>query len=336
VRVAELSAPHVFRLVDAPLPDPGPGQVQVRVEAVGICGSDMHNFLEGSIGDAVSHYPMVLGHEPTGTVWKTGSGVTGWSPGDRAALEPAIYCYHCEFCRSGRHNICANIRFLSSPQEPGFFRERLNLPVESLLPLPPGVGLREGTLFEPLAVALHSLKLAALQPSETAAVYGAGPIGLMTILLLKLNGASRVWAIEPLAHRRELAKLMGADAVLDPSEGSEVQGVDLTLDCAAKAESLNQAVEATRNGGRLVITGIPAEVQVPLQWHTARRKELVIYNVRRSNHESEEALRLLQEQAGRFAPLLTHSFPLEKVQTAFELLESQAEGPGKVIVLPSS
>src|SRR5918992_107084 len=127
MRVAELYEPRRFRFIDAPAPDPGPGEVQVRVRSIGICGSDLHYFAEGSIGDVVIRYPVILGHEPTGEVWKTGSGVTGFSKGDRAFLEPAIYCYHCEYCRSGKHNCCSKMTFLSSPPDPGFFREFVNL-----------------------------------------------------------------------------------------------------------------------------------------------------------------------------------------------------------------
>src|SRR5262249_34919070 len=154
-------APREFRLTERTIEDPGPGEIQVRVDAVGICGSDLHSYSEGGVGDSPCQYPMVLGHEPAGTVVKTGLGVSGWSAGDRAALEPAIYCYHCEFCRTGRHNICANIRFLSTPGDPGFFREFVNLPVKNLLPIPPSLSLELATVAEPLAVALHSMKFAA-------------------------------------------------------------------------------------------------------------------------------------------------------------------------------
>src|SRR5437870_4426674 len=135
--VAELIAPREFRLAHQTLQGPGPGEVQVRVDAVGLCGSDVHSYAEGGIGDTPCQYPMVLGHEPAGTVVKTGAGVTGWSPGDRAALEPAVYCYHCECCRAGRSNICENIRFISNPGIPGFVREFVNLPVANLFAMPP-------------------------------------------------------------------------------------------------------------------------------------------------------------------------------------------------------
>ncbi|MCP5117197.1 MAG: alcohol dehydrogenase catalytic domain-containing protein, partial [bacterium] len=184
-------------LTEGPATDPGPGEVQARIHHVGVCGSDLHNFTEGTVGDLPSHYPMVLGHEPAGTVVKVGQGVTGWSPGDKVLLEPAIYCYHCEYCHSGHHNVCANLRFLSMPNDPGFFRDYVNVPANNCLPLPEGLGFEEGTLFEPLAVVLHSMKFAAVSFGETAVVFGAGPMGLLTIGALKLSGAARILAVEP-------------------------------------------------------------------------------------------------------------------------------------------
>jgi L-iditol 2-dehydrogenase len=181
MRVCELTSPREFRHIEAEPSLPAPGEIQVRVKSVGICGSDLHYYAEGSIGDVLIRYPVVLGHEPTGEIHRVGDGVTGWSPGDLALLEPAIYCYHCEACRSGRHNICHHIRFLSSPPDPGFFREYVNLPAHNVLPLPPELDLDVATLFEPLAVVVHSLELGEPRLSETVAVFGAGPIGLLTV-----------------------------------------------------------------------------------------------------------------------------------------------------------
>lgn len=341
--IAELSSIRQFQLIDGPqIADPGPGEIQVAVKVVGICGSDTHYFSEGAIGDTPCVYPMVLGHEPTGIVRKTGPGVSGWTAGDPAFLEAAHYCYHCEFCLSGRHNLCANIRFLSTPNEPGFFREFVNLPAQNLLALPSNVGLREGALAEPLAVILHSMKSAAPQTGETALVYGAGPIGLLTIAALKLSGVSRVWAVEPVPQRRELARLMGADAMLDPADGDPVaqvlkdtgnRGVDCSIDCASKGDTTSQCIRATRSGGRVVITGIAAEEYTSIPLHVVRRKELVIYNVRRSNHDSARALQLLGEQPARFAPIVTHQRPLAEVQQAFEMCERYADGVGKLTLM---
>ena len=324
-----------------PVHDPGPGEVQAAVKTVGICGSDLHNFTEGAIGDAKAVYPMVIGHEPIGTVLRTGADVSGFETGATVALEPAIYCYHCEFCRSGHHNVCAHLRFLSSTSDPGFFREVVNLPVANVLPLPPSIGISEGTLHEPLAVVLHSLTLAQPQIGETALVMGAGPIGLLTIAALKLAGVRRLWASEPLAQRRELARAVGADVVFDPREADPAavvmndtsrRGVDMVFDCAAKDDTVNQSLHAARNAGRVIITGIPSEIRVPVEYHTLRRKELAFLSVRRSNHDSDTALRLLAEYPERFAPIVTHTRPIAEIQSTFELLESGRHNEGKVVL----
>ena len=213
----------------------------------------------------------------------------------------------------------------------------------NLLPLSPALSFQYATLFEPLAVVLHSMKFAAVQPLETAAVTGAGPIGLMTVILLKMCGAGRVFSVEPVAHRREMVKAAGADAVIDPGETDAAsvvlretggRGVDLAVDCAARGDSLTNCIRAVRNGGRMVVTGIPVEISVSLDWHVARRKELAIFNVRRSNHESEAALALLAAHPSRFAPIVTHNLPMDRVQHAFEMLESYSDGAGKVVLTP--
>lgn len=344
MHVAELYQPHTFRIVESPNPpDPGPGEIQVRVTAVGICGSDVHNFTEGGMGDARCVYPMVLGHEPAGVVTGLGTGTTGWSIGDTAVLEPAIYCYHCEYCLTGRHNVCSNIRFLSTVGDPGFFREYVNLPQQNLLPLPQNLSPGEGTIVEPLAIILHSLNMAAVRVNETAAVFGAGPIGLLTIAALKLSGASRVWAIEPVAERRELAQSLGADAVIDPSQVDPVRqimsdtgkrGVDVSFDCAAKDNTTNQCLYVTRNAGRVIMTGIPGPSFISLDVNPMRRKEIPIISVRRSNHDSEAALQLLAADPSRFSPILTHTRPLASIQPTFEQLEAYRDGAVKVILTP--
>ncbi|MFY9726567.1 MAG: alcohol dehydrogenase catalytic domain-containing protein [Bryobacteraceae bacterium] len=339
--IAELTAPREFRLAQQTIDEPGPGEVQVRVRAVGICGSDLHSYAEGGVGDAPCVYPMVLGHEPAGEVVKTGAGVTGWTAGDRAALEPALYCYHCEFCRSGRHNVCSKIRFLSTPGNPGFFREFVNLPEANLLGIPQRLSLEAATLAEPLAIGLHSMKFASVQIGETVAVFGAGPIGLVTIACLKLAGTGRIWAVEPVAHRREMALKMGAAVALDPNacdvareivQDTAGRGVDCAIDCAAKQNTTNEAIRAVRNAGRVVLTGIHSGSFVPFEVSPMRRKELAIFNVRRSNHESHAAVELLLEHTAWFAPMVTHTRPIAQIAEAFRITEQYADGVGKMIV----
>jgi L-iditol 2-dehydrogenase len=341
MRVAELIAPQAFRLTELPIEAPGLGEVQVRVEAVGVCGSDLHAYTEGAVGSTPNIYPMVLGHEPAGVIVKTGAGVSGLAAGDRGALEPALYCYHCEFCLTGHHNVCANIRFLSNPGHPGFFRELVNLPAANFRPIPSTMPFGAATLAEPLAIAVHSLRLASIRPGETVAVIGAGPIGLMTIAALRAVGAGKIWAVEPLPHRRELALAMGADAALEPEEAIEEilhatgqRGVDCAIDCAAGEGTTNQAIQLARNAGRVAITGIHSARNVAMDGSAMRRKELTIFNVRRSNHETDEALELLRDNAAGFAPVLTHTRSIDRIGEAFTIASEYRDGVGKMIVQP--
>ena len=343
MQVAALTGLRRFEMIDWPLPDPGPGELLVRVSAIGICGSDMHAYSEGAVGESPCHYPMVIGHEPSGVVVKTGAGVTGISPGDRGALEPALYCYHCEFCMRGQHNICAHLRFMSSGREPGYFREYVNVPVQNFLPIPAEMSLEQAALVEPVSIALHSMVFARVKLGETVIVFGAGPIGLLTIAVLRLSGAGRIWAVEPVPHRRELARLMGADVVIDPSAADPARevmqdtgkrGVDLAIDCASKQDMINQCVRALVHGGRVVLTGIPAETQIALNIHQFRNKEIAIFNVRRSNHEGRAGVDLLREHARLFAPVITHHRPLDKINEAFALNEKYADGVGKLLLRP--
>ena len=326
MRAAELIGPLTFRLIDMPIEDPGPGEVQVRIEAVGVCGSDLHSYSEGGVGGTPNVYPMLLGHEPAGRIVKTGAGVTGLAAGDRGALEPALYCYHCEFCLSGHHNVCANIRFLSNPHHPGFFRELVNLPVANFLSYPRGdVVCRSGTgrasgdcaAFPPPGVD---------PPGRNGCGNWRGTHRAVDDRRIAATQRGRVWAVEPLAHRRELARGIGADVALEPDEaveeilrGTGQRGVDCAIDCAAGEQTTDQAIQLARNAGRVAMTGIHSTPMVSLEGSAMRRKELTIFNVRRSNHETDEALELLQAHPEWFAPLLTHTRELEHIDEAFAI-----------------
>ena len=217
----------------------------------------------------------------------------------------------------------------------------MNLPEANFLSIPGGMSCGEAALAEPLAVAIHSLRLAQIGPGETVVVIGAGPIGLLTIAALRATQAGRIWAVDPLPHRRELARGIGADVVLEPGEavseilrGTGQRGVDCAIDCAAGAETTSQAAQITRNAGRVALTGIHTSAYVQVDASTMRRKELTLFNVRRSNHETEEALELLAAHAAWFAPLLTHTREIDRIDEAFAIASQYRDGVGKMIVTP--
>ena len=319
-------------------PDPAAGEVLVRLRAVGICGSDMHWYKEGGIGTSLAVYPQVLGHEPAGEIVGVGPGVDGLRAGQRVAVEPAITCGCCEFCRSGHHNNCVGSIFLGSPQMPGLFREYAVVPQRNVVPIPDAMSFVDATVLEPLAVILHILELTDIHLGDTVAVMGAGPIGLLTASVARIAGASRIFIADRIPHRLRLARDIGFDcaieigkfeqAVMDETGG---RGVDIVLDAAAALQTINMSIAIARLGGRIVLIGIPSEMELNVDVHTAMAKELNIQTVKRSNHNAHGAIGLME--SGRIdSRIVTHRLPLEKTPEAFELLGAYADGVGKVVI----
>ncbi len=340
MRSVELVAPRRLeeRVVSQP-PDPGPGEVLVRLRAVGICGSDMHWYLEGGIGAFPASYPMVLGHEPVGEVLAAGSGVP-LKPGAKVAIEPSITCGHCEHCLAGHHNNCVQSVFMGSPQAPGFFREYAVVPARNTDPVPQEMSLVRASLIEPVAVILHVMELVEIRVGDTVAVLGAGSIGMLCATMARLAGASRVFIADRLKHRLELARAMGADVVIhtpteNPAEivldATRGRGVDVVLDAAGAVETINAGLALCRPGGSFVLIGIPSEKQLVVDLHTAMAKEVRLLTVKRSNHKGAAAIELLR--AGRIPEaLVTHRLPLERTPAAFEMLAAYSDGVGKVVI----
>lgn len=319
-------------------PDPGPGEVLVRIKAVGICGSDLHWYKEGGIGNISAVYPQVLGHEPAGEIIAVGPQVHNRKVGDRVSIEPSITCGHCEYCLRGRHNNCLNCIFLGSPAAPGLFREYAVIPQHNADPVPAGLSWMQATLIEPVAVLVHVLELVRIQVGDTVAIMGAGPIGMLCAAMAKQAGAAKVIICDQLPHRIELARRMGADlavhvaciaqAVLDETRG---RGADLVMDAAAASQTINLAIALTRPSGTFLLIGIPTEKDFSIDWFTAMNNEIRIQTLKRSNHKGAQAARLLE--AGRIPDVLvTHRLPFEQTPRAFELLANYSDNVGKVVI----
>jgi L-iditol 2-dehydrogenase len=287
VRAARLHGIGDLRVSDEPEPAAGAGMSLVRVTAVGICGSDLHWWDEGAIGDATLARPLVLGHEGAGVI------AEGPRRGERVAIDPAITCGTCRACRDGYANLCYRIRFAGHGETDGMMREVMAWPSDLLHPLPDGVSDTDGALLEPLGVAIHSVDLGHLPFAGTASVIGCGPIGLLLIGVLKAAGASSVLAVEPLAHRRAAAAGYGADVVAEPGAVDLTgPGVDVAFEAAGSDEAVRVALESVRPGGRVVLAGIPGDDAITMQASVARRKGLTIAMVRRMNHVYPRAISL--------------------------------------------
>jgi L-iditol 2-dehydrogenase len=309
VRAARLHAVGDLRVAEEPVPPTEQGTVLVRVTAVGICGSDLHWWDEGAIGDAKLTHPLVLGHEGAGVI------ASGPRSGERVAIDPAIPCQTCRACRDGYRNLCYRLRFSGHGNTDGMMREFMAWPAAQLYPLPDQVSDSDGAMLEPLGVAVHSVDLGHLPFGGTAAVVGCGPIGLLLIRLLKVAGASRVLAFEPLAHRREAARRLGADEVAEAR--LDGPGVDVAFEAAGNDEAVQLAMASVRPGGRVVLAGIPGDDAIRFPASVARRKGLTIAMVRRMNEVYPRAISLAARGVVDLGSVVTSRVGLGEVQAAF-------------------
>ncbi len=311
MRAARLHAVGDLRVADEPAPVAGPGMSLVRVTAVGICGSDLHWWDEGAIGDAKLTHPLVLGHEGAGVI------AEGRRRGERVAIDPAIPCETCRACRDGYRNLCYRIKFSGHGETDGMLREVMTWPSALLHPLPDRVSDADGAMLEPLGVAIHCVDLGHLPFGGTASVIGCGPIGLLLIGVLRAAGASSVLAVEPLAHRREAAARLGADQAYDPVAGLDGAGVDVAFEAAGNDEGVALAMASVRPGGRVVLAGIPGDDVIRFGASLARRKGLTIAMVRRMNEVYPRAISLAERGVVDLGSVVTSTFGLGEVGEAF-------------------
>ncbi len=313
MRTARLHAVGDLRVADEPMPDTAPGMSLVQVTAVGICGSDLHWWDEGAIGDAKLTHPLVLGHEGAGVI------AEGPRAGQRVAIDPAIPCQTCRACRDGYRNLCYRLKFSGHGDTDGMMREFMAWPTTALHPLPDRVSDADGAMLEPLGVAIHCVDLGHLPFGGTASVIGCGPIGLLLIEVLKVAGASSVLAIEPLAHRREAAERLGADEVADPAAFDEGlrAGVDVAFEAAGNNQGVELAMASVRPGGRVVLAGIPGDDVITFGASLARRKGLTIAMVRRMNEVYTRAISLAERGMVDLGSVVTSRTGLGEIPAAF-------------------
>jgi len=342
MKAVYLTAKKKISIEDIPEPEiKKDTDVLVRVRSVGICGSDIHYYSEGRIGDQVVKDKIILGHEAAGEVVDAGSRVTKVKKGDKIAIEPGISCGKCEQCVRGKPNLCPYVEFFGTPPVDGAFREFIVMPQTHLVQLPGGLGYEEGVLSEPLAIGLYGVKLGGLSVGDDVAITGAGPIGLSVLFSAKTAGAKKIFISDFYESRLSMAEKLGADRVVLASREDIAdvvkketggRGVDIGFEAAGKQETFKQSTEVAKIGGRSVIYGIPSEDRIEFNASVIRRKELQIINVRRSAHTTELALELISKSELPFSRLVTHTFRLEDVEEALKLAAEYRDGVIKAVV----
>lgn len=342
MKAVYLSAPGHFTTRDVADPELAtPTDVRLRLQAVGVCGSDLHYYRTGRIGNQVLSNPWIMGHECTAVVESVGRDVAGLSCGDRVAVDPLIACGACDQCRAGRANTCRNQRFLGCPnQQHGCMCQLLVMPAACCFKVPESMSVGAAVMVEPFAIALHAQRLLGDVHGKSIGVLGAGPIGLCVLGALRLGGARAVAVTDRLAYRLDMAAALGAASThhterTDPVReiaAAHPRGLDAVFDCSGEQAALDQAVALLAPGGSLVIVGIPEADRVGFDINALRRKELGVINVRRQNDCTADAVDLLARRALELDPVITHHFGLSESQAAFDVVASYREGVAKALI----
>ena len=344
MKAAVLHGIEDLRVQDVPKPQLlAPDYCLIKIGACGICGSDVHFFRHGRIGEFVVESPMSLGHESAGTIVEVGNAVQGLKPGDRVAIEPGWTCRKCEFCKTGRYNLCKDVTFLACPPFDGAFAEYLAWPADFLFKLPDSVSLEEGAMVEPFSVGLHAARRAGVRGGDWVLVTGSGPIGLCALQAAKANGASRIIVCDMVESRLETARKLGAaetvnlsdtsirDAIADLTAG---RGVDIVLECSGAIPAVHDAVEVVKRGGTVQLVGnFTVELpQIPIQRMVER--ELSVSGLFRYANCYPSSIDMIAGGIIDLKALITHRFPLAEAPTAIAWVDENKDKVIKAVIEP--
>lgn len=324
---ARLHGPHDLRIETVPHPgSPAVSEVLLRVTATGICGSDLHTYKEGRIGDTALRSPLIPGHEFTGVIERVGAGVK-LKPGTHVAVDPAMPCGRCARCREGNVNLCPKVRFCGLWPYHGSLCEWMRMPAKNCFPLPLSLDDTDGVMLEPLGIAIHATGLGKVRQGDTIVILGCGCIGLCLLQTVRVAGAKRIFVSDPLPWRQKLAEKLGGTPLHKLSGEA-----DVVFECAWAGEAAQLAVKLCRPGGRVVLVGVPDDNRFEISHAVARRKGLTLLFARRMQHTYPEAIRLVRSARVDMRAIVSHRFPLKEAPRAFRLNAAYKDNVVKVII----
>jgi L-iditol 2-dehydrogenase len=309
------------------IPQIGPDEVLVKLDYVGICGSDLHYYETGRIGPYTVEPPFVLGHEPGGVVVELGSGVKNLKIGDKVALEPGKTCGKCEFCITGRYNLCQDVVFFATPPVDGVFQEYINHPASLCFKLPDNVSTLEGTLIEPLAVGFHAANQGNAHSGQKAVVFGAGCIGLVSMMALKAEGISQVYVADIMENRLDKALELGAAGIINPknddvtkwaAEISGGAGFDLAIETAGTEITTRQAIDIVKKGSTIVLVGYSKSGDMNLPMSLVLDKELTLKSVFRYRHIYPAAIEAVASGAVNLKGIISNIYDFDCLERAMD------------------
>lgn len=329
------------RIDDVPMPQMKDGDVLIKMKAVGICGSDVHYYKHGKIGDYAVEKPMILGHECAGEIVDMAKDVKGFKAGDRVAIEPGYTCRKCIYCKTGRYNLCPDVIFMATPPVDGALVEYVAWPADFVFQLPENMTYEHGALIEPLAVGMHAVRRSRLMPGESVVILGAGTIGLVTILSAKAAGAGQIVVADLEDIRLDMAGKLGATHVINAGkedtrevvkELTQGFGAEVVFETAGSVPTTQQTIELAARGGRIVWVGLPGQSEFPMPVVQAIDKGLDMMGIFRYANVYPPAIQLVSNGRMDVDPLVTHRYSVENVKEALEVAHERRDGAVKVMV----
>lgn len=315
-----------------------PGEVLIETKGVGICGSDLHFYLYGELGDIELGNPLVLGHEVSGIVKGIGSTDLALNIGDRVALEPGIPCMNCTICRKGMYHLCPSVRFMATPPYDGALVTHLVWPAEFCFKLPSDVTLEEGAVVEPLAVAISACQRAGVALGSRVLVAGAGPIGYLVTQVAFAFGALEVWVMDRRSDRLKLvtstcrAKAVHITDVQKAPCAEKLTGINIAIDCTGDPDVVGWLATQLSSRGILTIVGSGDATCVPIPMLTFVLKELDVRGVFRYSNVFDLSVEMISRGLVDVKSLITHRMPFDRSKEAFELAANPASGAMKVMI----
>lgn len=314
--------------------------VLIRVKSVGICGSDLHFYSKGRIGDCIVDFPFILGHEAAGEIVEVGKNVTHLKVGDRVCMEPGIPCYHCEECLSGHYNLCKSVRFWATPPYDGCLCEYVAHPATFTFKLPENMTYTEGALVEPMAIGLHAANTAGVKLGKTVAILGVGCIGLVTLMAAKAYGATKIIVGDILDKRLEKARELGAVAVNTNTEDfkefvmkeTNHRGADIVIDCAGFSQTVSQAINSAAIGGIIVLVGLGEDVLNGIPAAPLSCKELTIKSIFRYRNLYPTAINAISSGLIDINSIISHRFKFEDSVKAFDICTKDIKSVVKGVI----
>lgn len=327
IKAAVMGKTRDVHMEEREVREPNDNEVLVKISHCGICGSDIHYYEYGRIGDFVVKNPLILGHEASGTVVKVGKKVSNVTIGDRVTIEPGHTCGTCEFCKTGRYNLCPDVVFLATPPIDGAFAEYLVYPADWVYRLPENMDNMEGALIEPFCVGLHATRMAGAKAGQTAAILGSGCIGLCTLLALSASGVKQVYVSDVIDKRLEMAKNLGGFKTINAAKEDIVEkimkdtrgrGVDLVFETAGSEITSKQTVQIVAKGGTIVMVGMSAHPVFTFDFGLLQNKEAIIKTVFRYRNLYPAAIKIVSQCGIKLKSIVTDVYPFEDTSKALE------------------